>query len=123
MKRFISFFLLALACLSVGQSNAYRLKVVSWSCQLFSRGAIVQGVVQNVSSRTMSDLRANVRVVGRGLRVATNSATLKTRTLAPGQQSSFEVRIKTTFDSATRCELWFRNAQAIQIAALVPDPQ
>lgn len=123
MKRLFAFLFLLVACFATAQNPSYRLKVLSWSCQFFPRGAIIQGVVQNVSSRAMADLRANVRVVGRGLRVATNSAMLKDRNLAPGEKSSFEVRVKTTFNTSNRCELWFRNAQAIQIEAMVPNPQ
>jgi hypothetical protein len=109
--------------LTVAQAANYRLKVTSWSCQTFSRGAIVRGVVQNISPRTISEVRIHARVVGAGLRVSVNSASIRDRSLAPGEQAAFEVRVRTNFDRINRCNIWFRNPQVIQIEALVPPPR
>jgi len=71
----------------------------------------------------MANLRANVRIIGRGLRMASNSALIKDRYLQPGEISTFEVRVRSNFEANGRCELWFRNAQAPQIPTQVPDPK
>lgn len=124
MKRlFVLLLTLAIGGMVLGQSGIYRLRVVSWSCKAFSRGVLVQGTVKNISSRPLSDLRASVRVIGPGLRMASNSAVLQDRNLMPGELASFEVRIRATFDSVNRCELWFRNPRVVQIATLVPNPR
>ncbi|MBO1435839.1 hypothetical protein [Meiothermus sp. CFH 77666] len=124
MKRLLVLFLtLAVGGMVLGQSSAYRLRVVSWSCKAFSRGVLVQGTVRNISPRPLQDLRASVRVIGPGLRMATNSAALQDRNLMPGEVALFEVRVRTGFDSVNRCELWFRNPRVVQIATLVPNPR
>ncbi|WP_299429548.1 FxLYD domain-containing protein [uncultured Meiothermus sp.] len=124
MKRLLVLLLaLAIASMALGQSGVYRLRVVSWSCKAFSRGVLVQGVVKNISSRPITDLRASVRVIGPGLRMATNASQLADRSLGPGERAPFEVRIRTNFDSVNRCELWFRNPRVVQIATLVPSPR
>ncbi len=124
MKRLTVLLLtLAIGSMALGQSSVYRLRVVSWSCKAFARGVLVQGSVKNISSRPIADLRASVRVVGPGLRMAANSAALQDRNLTPGEVAFFEVRIRTVFDSVNRCELWFRNPRVIQIATLVPNPR
>ncbi|MDX2006713.1 MAG: FxLYD domain-containing protein [Meiothermus sp.] len=104
------------------QAAAYRLKVTSWSCQTFSRGAIVRGEVHNISSRRIGEIRVHARVVGAGLRVAVNSAPIRTRSLAAGQRSTFEVQVRTNFEPG-RCTVWFRNPRVIQIETLVPPPR
>lgn len=111
------------AATGVAAQSPYHLKVVSWSCQVSERGAVVRGTVTNISSRPLSDLRANARVLGKGLRISTNSALVRGRNLRPGQTTSFSVRVRTNFDSQKRCELGFRSPELIQIAALVPAPQ
>ncbi|MCX7601002.1 MAG: hypothetical protein N2Z75_03555 [Meiothermus sp.] len=124
MKRWLILLVaLAIGSMMAGQSSGYRLRVVSWSCKAFARGVLVQGTVRNISARPLQDLRANVWVVGPGLRMASNSAPLKDRNLMPGEVAHFEVRVRTSFDSVNRCELWFRNARVIQIATLVPNPR
>ncbi len=124
MKRLLVLLLtLAIGGVVLGQPSVYRLRVVSWSCKAFPRGVLVQGTVKNISTRTLSDLRASVRVVGPGLRMASNSAALQDRSLMPGELALFEVRVRTNFDSVNRCELWFRNPRVIQIATLVPNPR
>ena len=124
MKRLLVLLLaLTVSSMVAGQSGAYRLRVASWSCKSFARGVLVQGTVKNISSRPLQDLRASVRVIGPGLRMATNSAALKDRNLMPGEAAHFEVRIRTGFDSVNRCELWFRNPRVVQIATLVPNPR
>ncbi len=124
MKRLLVFLLaLTIGAMVAGQSGAYRLRVVSWSCKTFARGVLVQGTVKNISSRPLQELRANVRVIGPGLRMASNSTALQDRTLMPGEATHFEVRVRTGFDSVNRCELWFRNPRVIQIATLVPSPR
>lgn len=123
MKYFCVVLLTLCLGFSQAQSMVYRLKVVSWSCQVLSRGAIITGSVINVSSRPMTDLRVNARVSGRGLRMASNSSMIKDRYLQPGEVSTFEVRVRTNFDPTGRCEIWFRNAQAIQIPTQVPFPR
>ncbi|MER3481839.1 MAG: hypothetical protein C4332_00370 [Meiothermus sp.] len=114
--------LMLTAATGVAAQSPYHLKVLSWSCQVSPQGAIVRGTVTNISTKPISNLRANARVLGRGLRVSTNSAPVHTRTLQPGQTTSFSVRVRTNFDSQKRCELGFRSPVLIQIAALVPDP-
>ncbi|GEM82322.1 MAG: hypothetical protein KatS3mg074_326 [Meiothermus sp.] len=124
MKRLLVFLLvLTTFGLVAGQSSVYRLRVVSWSCKAFARGVLVQGTVKNISSRPLQDLRASVRVIGPGLRMASNSTALQDRNLMPGEVAPFEVRIRTGFDSVNRCELWFRNPRVVQIASLVPSPR
>ncbi|GIW24660.1 hypothetical protein [Meiothermus sp.] len=124
MKRRIFVLLaLVLGSLALGQSSTYRLQVLSWSCKAFARGVLVQGTVKNISARPLQDLRASVRVIGPGLRMASNSAVLQDRNLMPGERALFEVRVRTGFDSLNRCELWFRNPRVIQIATLVPSPR
>ena len=113
----------ALTGMAVGQSGVYRLRVTSWSCKAFPRGVLVQGTVKNISMRSLSDLRAHVRVLGPGLRMASNSAPLTDRSLMPGEMASFEVRLRTSFDSISRCQLWFRSPRVVQIATLVPNPR
>jgi len=120
---FVLLLTLAIGGMVLGQSGIYRLRVVSWSCKEFSRGVLVQGTVKNISSGSLSDLRASVRVIGPGLRMASNSAVLQDRNLMPSELASFEVRIRATFDSVNRCELWFRNPRVVQIATLVPNPR
>lgn len=68
-------------------------------------------------------MRVNARIIGPGLRMATNSAPLQDRNLLPGESARFELRIRTNFDTVSRCELWFRNPKVIQIATLVPNPR
>lgn len=124
MKRLLIFMcVLTMVGLVVGQSSVYRLRVVSWSCKAFARGVLVQGMVKNISSRPLQDLRASVRVIGPGLRMASNSAALQDRNLMPREVAPFEVRIRTGFESVNRCELWFRNPRVVQIATLVPNPR
>lgn len=124
MKRILVLLLiLAIGGMVLGQSGVYRLRVVSWNCKAFSRGVLVQGTVRNISTRPLTDLRASVRVVGPGLRMASNSAALQDRSLMPGEVAFFEVRIRTNFDQVNRCELWFRNPRVVQIATLVPQPR
>lgn len=124
MKRFL---VLVVALISsgmvAGQSSPHRLRVLSWSCQAFPRGVLIQGTVRNISSRPLQDLRVNARIIGPGLRMATNSAPLQDRNLLPGESARFELRIRTNFDTVSRCELWFRNPKVIQIATLVPNPR
>ncbi|GEM85525.1 FxLYD domain-containing protein [Meiothermus granaticius] len=103
--------------------SPYHLKVLSWSCQLSPRDAWVRGTVRNIGDRPLQDVRASARVLGRGLRVATNSAPIRARILRPGETASFSVRVPTYFDSKRRCELGFRNPALIQIASLIPDPR
>ncbi len=124
MKRLlVLLLLLTVGGMVMGQSGAYRLRVVSSSCKSFPNGVLVQGVVKNISSRPLSDLRASVRVVGPGLRMVSNSAALLDRRLTPGKVASFEVRVRTSFNSVRRCELWFRNPRVAQIPTLVPRPR
>lgn len=123
MKYLYAILLVLTLGLTEAQSGVYRLKVMSWRCQVLSRGAIVTGNVVNISSRPMTDLRANVRVTGRGLRMVSTSALIKDRYLQPGEVSTFEIRMRTNFEPNGRCELWFRNAQAIQIPTQVPNPK
>lgn len=124
MKRLLIFMcVLTMVGLVVGQSSVYRLRVVSWNCKAFARGVLVQGMVKNISSRPLQDLRASVRVIGPGLRMASNSAALQDRNLMPREVAPFEVRIRTGFESVNRCELWFRNPRVVQIATLVPNPR
>jgi hypothetical protein len=103
--------------------SPYHLKVLSWSCQLSPKGALVRGTVMNIGTRPLPDLRVSARVLGRGLRVSTNSALVRSRVLRPGETTSFSVRIPTYFDSERRCQLGFRNPVLIEIASLIPDPQ
>jgi hypothetical protein len=114
---------LVICGIAVAQPSSYRLKVLSWSCQTFSRGVLVRGTVRNISSRPMQDLRVNARIVGPGLRVATHSVSLPDRNLLPGESARFELRVRTNFDTVSRCELWFRNPREIRIATLVPKPR
>lgn len=94
MKRLlVLLLLLTIGGMVIGQASAYRLRVVSWSCKAFAKGVLVQGVVKNISSRPLTDLRASVRVIGPGLRMASNTAVLKNRRLTPGEVASFEVRV------------------------------
>jgi len=125
MKCLLVCFYMALmvAGIAVAQTSLYRLRVISWSCQSFSRGVLIQGTVRNISSRPLQDLRVNARIVGPGLRLATNSAPLQNRNLLPGESARFELRVRTNFVTVSRCELWFRNPRVIQIATLVPDPR
>ncbi len=124
MKHLLLLFLtLLLGGMALGQSSTYRLRVLSWSCKAYARGVLVQGTVKNISPRAIADLRANVRVIGPGLRMASNSAPLMDRNLGPGRTAYFEVRVRTNFDSVNRCELWFRNPKVVQIATLVPAPR
>ncbi len=124
MKRFLVFAgALIMAGLALAQTSPYRLRVLSWSCQSFSRGVLIQGTVRNISPRPLQDLRVNARVIGPGLRMATNSAALQDRNLLPGESVRFELRVRTNFDSVSRCELWFRNPRVIQIPTLVPSPR
>lgn len=108
---------------ALGQTEPYRLRVLSWSCKTFSKGVLVQGVVRNVGSRPLADLRVNLRVVGPGLRMATGSAPLADRSLVPGESARFELRMRTTFEGPHRCDLWFRNPRVARIATLVPNPR
>ncbi|WP_297560612.1 hypothetical protein [Meiothermus sp.] len=124
MKRFLVFAgALIVAGLAVAQTSPYRLRVLSWSCQSFSRGALIQGMVRNISARPLQDLRVSARIIGPGLRMATNSVPLQDRNLLPGETARFELRVRTNFDTVSRCELWFRNPRVIQIATLVPNPR
>lgn len=124
MKRFLVVVsVLVVVGMAVAQPNPYRLRVLSWSCQAFARGVLIQGTVRNISTRPLQDLRVNARVIGPGLRMAANSAPLQDRNLMPGESARFELRVRTNFDSVSRCELWFRNPRAIQIATLVPNPR
>ncbi|MDW8090830.1 MAG: FxLYD domain-containing protein [Meiothermus sp.] len=124
MKRwlFLWGFLLT-AGLALGQAEPYRLRVLSWSCKAFPRGVLAQGVVRNVGSRPLADLRVSLRVVGPGLRVATASAPLADRNLTPGESARFELRMRTAFEGVHRCELWFRNPRVARIPTLVPNPR
>lgn len=112
-----------MAGLVMAQTSPYRLRVLSWSCQSFSRGVLIKGTVRNISSRPLQDLRVSARVIGSGLRLATNSVPLQDRNLTPGETARFELRIHTNFDTVSRCELWFRNPRVVQIATLVPSPR
>ncbi|RDI95700.1 hypothetical protein DV704_05335 [Meiothermus sp. QL-1] len=119
----LSLGVLLAAGIALGQPEAYRLRVLAWSCKAFPRGVLVQGMVLNTGSRPISDLRANVRVVGPGLRIATHSAPLADRNLMPGERAFFEVRVPTPFAGLNRCELWFRNPRLVRIPALIPTPR
>mgnify|MGYP005851786753 CR=1 FL=1 len=124
MKRFLILTgALVVAGLAVAQTSPYRLRVLSWSCHSFSRGVLIQGTVRNISTRPLQDLRVSAKVIGPGLRMATNSAPLQDRNLLPGESARFELRVHTNFDTVSRCELWFRNPKVIRIAALVPKPR
>ncbi|AWR86844.1 FxLYD domain-containing protein [Meiothermus taiwanensis] len=124
MKRFLVLIgTLAVVGMAAAQSSPYRLRVLSWSCQAFSRGVLIQGTVRNISNRPLQDLRVNARIIGPGLRMATNSAPLQDRNLMPGESARFELRVRTNFDTVSRCELWFRNPRVVQIATLVPNPR
>ncbi len=124
MKRFLVVVsALMVVGMAVAQSSPYRLRVLSWSCQAFARGVLIQGTVRNISPRPLQDLRVSARVIGPGLRMAANSAPLQDRILMPGESARFELRVRTNFDSVSRCELWFRNPRVIQIATLVPNPR
>lgn len=124
MKRFLVVVsVLVVVGMVVAQPNPYRLRVLSWSCQAFARGVLIQGTVRNISTQPLQDLRVNARVIGPGLRMAANSTPLQDRNLMPGESARFELRVRTNFDSVSRCELWFRNPRVIQIATLVPNPR
>lgn len=112
-----------MAVSGIAAQGPYHLKVLYWSCQLSPRGALVRGTVMNIGAQPIANLRASARVIGKGLRVATNSALVHDRNLRPGQTTSFRVRVPTYFDRERRCELGFRNPVVIEIASLIPDPR
>lgn len=119
-------FLLLLLSFGVvsAQGTVYKLKVTSWTCKRSASGVLTaSGQVVNQSGVTLKNIRINLRAkdsanVLRG----TNSAYIAVRSLANGATSSFRVAVKTTA-SASKCEIWFRNPDVIQIPTRVPDPQ
>lgn len=115
---------MALGCaLAIEVSGVYKLKVSMWTCESRSGVVIARGSVANITRKTLNEIRANLRVFGSGLKMASNSAIILDRSLRPGEVSSFSVSVKTNFAQATRCELWFRNPTVIQIPSYVPDPR
>jgi hypothetical protein len=126
MRRFRWVFagLVALAgALAIEVSGTYKLKVVFWSCTARSGIVLARGTVTNLSNKPLSEIRANLRVFGSGLKMASNSALIMDRSLRPGEASVFNVSVRTNFEQTTRCELWFRNPAVIQIPTLVPTPR
>ena len=123
LKWVIVAFMALAGSLALEVNGLYKLKVSMWTCESRSGVVIARGSVANITRKTLSEIRANLRVFGSGLKMASNSAFILDRTLRPGEISSFSVSVKTNFSQATRCELWFPNPNVIQIATYVPDPR
>lgn len=123
LKWIIVGFMALASALAIEVSGVYKLKVSMWTCESRSGVVIARGTVANITRKTLSEVRANLRVFGSGLKMASNSALIIDRVLRPGEVSNFSVSVRTNFDQATRCELWFRNPSVIQIPTYVPDPR
>lgn len=123
MKKYFWMGLMVMASAGLAAQSGYQLRVLSWSCFVFENATIVRGTVKNIGPSSLSNLRVNARVMGKGLRVASNSALVNNRRLRPGEVTGFSVKVMTNFDSKKRCELGFRNPVLVQIAALIPNPR
>jgi hypothetical protein len=109
--------------LAIEVSGIYKLKVGFWTCESRSGVVIARGIVSNIADKALGEVRANLRVFGAGLKMASNSALILDRNLKPGEVSAFNISVRTNFEQATRCELWFRNPSVIQIPTYLPSPR
>ena len=124
MKSLIALLLVISLGVVSAQGTVYKLKVTGWTCAKRTNGSsLAAGQVLNQSGKTLKNIRVNLRVKddAKVLRGA-NSAYIAVRSLANGASSSFRVAVKPSA-SASKCEIWFRNPDVIQIPTLVPAPK
>lgn len=113
--------LLLLPVLGAAHAEAYKLRVMNWSCIVADGKATVRGLVHNQSRASLSNIRVNLRVLGpNNVVLGTNSALIENRRLAAGASSLFSVSARLRRGAVARCQIWFRNPEVVQIPTLVP---